>query len=84
MQVSKKSAANYNFGGLTELYTLSAFGAYGVIFKTKDGDHYFAGYSVPISQEAQRNISKFLTHRTRPSFYGNGVDAEPKFFGSIF
>jgi membrane-associated phospholipid phosphatase len=80
--IKKISSVITTFGGLTELYTLSAFGAYGVIFKKpKMVTTTLLATQAYITGGAVESVSKFLTHRTRPSFYSNGVVAEPKFLG---
>ena len=71
-----------NFGGPYEGYTLAALGAYAFIFKKEKikittllaTQAYIAGGAV-------EGVIKFLSGRTRPSYYSSGTEAEPKFLG---
>lgn len=71
-----------NFGGIYEAYTLGALGAYGFIFKKEKiktttllaTQAYFTG-------GALESVLKYVTGRTRPSFYGSNEEAEPRFLG---
>jgi membrane-associated phospholipid phosphatase len=71
-----------NFGGLYEGYTLAAFGAYGIIFKSeKMKTTTLLATQAYITGGALAGVLKFITGRTRPSFYNSPTEAEPKFFG---
>jgi len=71
-----------NFGGLYEAYTLAALGTYGFVFKNEKmktttllaTQAYLAGGAV-------ESVTKFLSGRTRPSYYNTGAEAEPMFLG---
>ena len=70
------------FGGVYERYTLAAFGAYGFIFKDeKIKTTTLLATQAYLTGSALEGVLKFLSGRTRPSFYGANVEAEPKFFG---
>ena len=59
-----------NFGGLYEGYTLAAFGAYGIIFKSeKMKTTTLLATQAYITGGALSGVLKFITGRTRPSFY---------------
>ena len=80
--IKKISKAITSFGGLTEIYTLTAFGAYGIIFKKeKMITTTLLATQAYLTAGAVESVVKYLSGRTRPSVYGNGVDAEPKFLG---
>jgi membrane-associated phospholipid phosphatase len=71
-----------NFGGLYEAYTLAAFGAYGIIFKSeKMKTTTLLATQAYITGAALESVLKFVTGRTRPSYYNANVEAEPKFLG---
>lgn len=71
-----------NFGGLYEAYTLAGLGAYGLIFKNeKMKTTTLLATQAYITAGALGSVLKFLSGRTRPSFYGAGVEAEPRFLG---
>lgn len=71
-----------NFGGPYEFYTLGALGAYGFIFKNQKmktttllaTQSYITGLAV-------ESVMKYLTGRTRPSFYDPNTVAKPMFKG---
>ena len=71
-----------NFGDLYEIYTLAGFGAYGIVFKSdKMKTTTLLATQAYITGSALESVIKFLSGRTRPSFYDRGVEAEPKFLG---
>lgn len=71
-----------NFGGAYEAYTLAAFGAYGWLFKNeKMKTTTLLATQAYITGAAVQSVMKFLSGRTRPSFYGPGTEAEPTFKG---
>src|SRR6476620_1721213 len=71
-----------NFGGLYELYTLSAFGAYGFIFKNeKMKNTTLLASQAYITGAAVQSFMKLLSGRTRPSSYDPNTIAQPKFQG---
>lgn len=71
-----------NFGGLYEGYTLAALGAYGFIFKNqKLKTTTLLATQAYITGGALGTVLKFVSGRTRPSFYEPGVEAEPRFLG---
>ncbi len=80
--LQKASGFVTNFGDRYELYTLGAFGAYSFLFKkermqttTLLASQAFVTSSVLVS------ALKFLTVRTRPSYYQQLQEAEPYFLG---
>lgn len=71
-----------NFGGTYEAYTLAAFGAYGLIFKSqKMKTTTLLATQAYITGAALESVLKIVTGRTRPSYYGPGLEAEPRFLG---
>jgi membrane-associated phospholipid phosphatase len=71
-----------NFGGTYEVYTLTAFGAYGFIFKDeKIKVTTLLATQAYITGGALESVMKFLSGRTRPSFYNPDTEAEPRFLG---
>ena len=71
-----------NFGGIYEAYTLAAIGAYGFIFKnTKMQTTTLLATQAYLAGGAVESVTKFLTQRTRPSYYPPGSEAEPRFLG---
>lgn len=71
-----------NFGGNYEGYTLAALGAYGFIFKNeKMKTTVLLATQAYITGAAVETVSKFLSGRTRPSYYPSGTEPEPKFLG---
>ncbi len=70
------------FGGVGEIATLTAFGAYGVIFKkSKMVTTTLLATQSYITAAAVENVLKFLSGRTRPSVYYNGEEPKPRFLG---
>ncbi|MEP6948619.1 MAG: phosphatase PAP2 family protein [Ginsengibacter sp.] len=79
-----KNVSKYvtNFGGIYEAYTLAAFGAYGVIFKNqKIKTTTLLATQAYITSSALESVLKFVSGRTRPSYYNANLEAEPKFAG---
>ncbi|MGH2648516.1 MAG: phosphatase PAP2 family protein, partial [Ginsengibacter sp.] len=71
-----------NFGGIYEAYTLAAIGAYGFIFeKEKMQTTTLLATQAYLTAGAVESVTKFLSGRTRPSYYPAGTEAEPKFLG---
>ncbi|MEP7230385.1 MAG: phosphatase PAP2 family protein [Ginsengibacter sp.] len=71
-----------NFGGNYEGYTLAAFGAYGFIFKNeKMKTTTLLATQAYILGGAVESVTKYLSGRTRPSYYQAGTEPEPKFLG---
>ena len=71
-----------NFGGIYEAYTLAAFGAYGFIFKNgKMKTTTLLATQAYITASAVESVAKYLSGRTRPSYYPDGTEPEPRFTG---
>jgi len=71
-----------NFGGIYEAYTLAAIGAYGFIFKKeKMQTTTLLATQAYIAAAAVESVTKFISGRTRPSYYPPGSEAEPRFLG---
>ena len=71
-----------NFGGVYEAYTLAAIGAYGFIFKkVKMQTTTLLATQAYLAAAAVESATKFLSGRTRPSYYPPGTEAEPRFLG---
>lgn len=71
-----------NFGGLYEGYTLAGLGAYGFLFKNeKMKTTTLLATQAYITGAALESVLKFVSGRTRPSFYDPGEEAEPRFLG---
>ena len=70
------------FGGAYEFYTLAGFGAYGIIFKSdKMKTTTLLATQAYITGGALESVLKFISGRTRPSYYDAGMEPEPKFLG---
>lgn len=79
-----RNTGNYisRFGGLYEVYTLAGFGAYGLIVKNeKVKNTTLLATQAYITGGVVEAVLKTLSGRTRPSFYGQYAEAEPKFLG---
>lgn len=71
-----------DFGGLYEIFTVAGIGAYGLVSSNNKlvtttllaSQAYITGGTI-------MTVLKFLTGRTRPSYYPPGVEAEPQFLG---
>ena len=69
-----------DFGGIYEIFTVAGIGAYGLISSNNKlvtttllaSQAYITGGTI-------MTLLKFLTGRTRPSYYPAGVEAEPRF-----
>lgn len=71
-----------NFGGLYEIYTLAGLGAYSLVFKDeKLKTTTLLATQAYITGAAVGTVLKFISGRTRPSFYESTVEAEPRFYG---
>ncbi len=71
-----------NFGGLYEVGTLVGLGAYGYIFKNeKLKTTTLLATQSYITAAALESVVKFVSGRTRPSFYNANEEAEPRFTG---
>lgn len=71
-----------NFGGNYEGYTLAALGAYGFIFKNvKMQTTVLLATQAYITGAAVETVTKYLSGRTRPSYYPVGTEPEPRFLG---
>ena len=71
-----------NSGGIYEFYTLAALGAYGYIFKNeKVRTTTLLATQAYITGAVIESVLKYLSGRTRPSYYGDGVEAKPRFLG---
>lgn len=71
-----------NFGGLYEFYTLGALGAYGFIFKNqKMKTTTLLATQAYITGAAVESVMKYISGRTRPSFYDPNTVAKPAFKG---
>ena len=76
------SAYITRFGGTYEFYTLAGFGAYGIIFKSnKMKTTTLLATQAYLTGGALESILKFVSGRTRPSFYDPTMEAEPRFLG---
>ena len=71
-----------NFGGPYEAYTLAALGAYGFVFKNqKLKTTTLLATQAYITGGIIETVVKYLTGRTRPSFYDPSQEAEAQFKG---
>lgn len=71
-----------NFGGVYEVVTLASLGTYGLIFKNeKLKTTTLLATQSYITAGALESVLKFVSGRTRPSYYEEGVEAEPRFLG---
>jgi membrane-associated phospholipid phosphatase len=70
------------FGGTYETYTLASVAAFGLVFKKpKMTNTTLLATQAYLTGAALENVMKFITGRTRPSYYPANVEAEPKFLG---
>jgi membrane-associated phospholipid phosphatase len=80
--VRKISDKVTTFGGLYEIYSLTAFGTFGIIFKKqKMVTTTLLATQAYITGSAVENIAKLLSGRMRPSVYNNGSEPTPRFLG---
>jgi membrane-associated phospholipid phosphatase len=71
-----------NFGGVYEAYTLAALGTYGILFKNqKMKTTTLLATQAYLTGGALESVLKFVSGRTRPSYYNPNVEAEPAFLG---
>lgn len=70
------------FGGIYEVFTVAGIGAYGLISKNnKLTNTTLLSSQAYITSGAIAMVLKYLSGRTRPSYYPSGVQAEPRFLG---
>jgi len=70
------------FGGAYETYTLASFAAYGLIFKNpKMITTTMLATQAYLTGAALEGTIKFISGRTRPTYYAANVEAEPRFLG---
>jgi membrane-associated phospholipid phosphatase len=73
-----------SFGGMYEVYVLGTLGAYGFIFKKeKVKTTTLLATQAYLTGAAVESVLKFISGRTRPSFYGPNTIAQPKFKGPL-
>jgi hypothetical protein len=71
-----------NTGGVYEMITLGTIGAYGYLFKNeKMKTTTLLASQAYITGTIMETIAKNLSGRTRPSYYLDGKEAEPRFYG---
>lgn len=71
-----------NLGGKYEVFVIAGIGAYGLLTrKHKLFNTTLLATQAYLTGGAASFVLKFLSGRTRPSYYQNGVEAEPRFFG---
>ena len=71
-----------NFGGIYEVFTVAGIGAYGLISKNnKLANTALISSQAYITSGAISTVLKYLSGRTRPSYYPADVEAEPRFLG---
>jgi membrane-associated phospholipid phosphatase len=71
-----------SFGGVYEAVGLLVFGGYGFIFKKeKMQTTALLATQAYITAGAVESVTKYITGRTRPSYYAAGTEAEPRFLG---
>ncbi|MBS1741702.1 MAG: phosphatase PAP2 family protein [Bacteroidetes bacterium] len=69
-------------GGTNEVFTLAAFGLYGVITKNeKVKTTTLLATQAVITATLVETVVKVISGRRRPNFYGDNEEAEPKFTG---
>lgn len=74
-----------DFGGIYEVLTVAGIGAYGLISKNnKLANTALLSSQAYITSGLITTVLKFLSGRTRPSYYPAGVEAEPKFLGPFY
>ena len=80
--VQRTSSYITKFGGIYEMYTLATLGAYGIVFKNqKLKTTTLLATQAYITGGALESVLKYLSGRTRPSFYDANSIARPKFLG---
>ena len=71
-----------DFGGIYEVFTVAGIGAYGLITKNNRLENTaLLASQAYITSGTLSTVLKFLSGRTRPSYYPAGVEAEPRFLG---
>ena len=71
-----------NFGGVYEIYTLAGLGAYSLVFKNeKLKTTTLLATQAYITGAAVGTVMKFVSGRTRPSYYEPNQEAKPRFLG---
>lgn len=71
-----------NIGGVNEIFVVAGIGAYGLIaHNNKLVNTTLLSSQAYIITGAVTTIFKFLSGRTRPSYYSANVEAEPRFLG---
>lgn len=71
-----------DFGGIYEVFTIAGIGAYGLISKNNRlANTALLSSQAYITSGVIATVLKFLSGRTRPSYYPPGVEAEPRFLG---
>ena len=71
-------------GGVNEVFTLAAFGLYGIITKNqKVKTTTLLATQAVITATLVETVGKFISGRRRPNFYADGEEAEPKFTGPL-
>lgn len=71
-----------DFGGIYEVFTVAGIGAYGLISKNNRlANTALLSSQAYITSGVITTVLKFLSGRTRPSYYLAGVEAEPRFLG---
>lgn len=80
--LGKVSGFITKFGGPYEALTLATFGTYGIIFKSKKMQTTtLLATQAYITGGALESIMKYLSGRTRPSYYAPGEEPKPSFLG---
>jgi len=78
------SATITRFGGVYEAYTLATVGAFGIIFKKqKMITTTLLATQAYLTGGALESATKFLSGRTRPSYYDANVEAETEIPGAF-
>ena len=71
-----------NFGGIYEIVGLAAFGGYGFITNNdKIKTTTLLATQAYMAAGAVESVTKFISGRTRPSYYTTDEEAEPRFLG---
>ena len=71
-----------DFGGIYEVFTVAGLGAYGLISSNnKLVNTTLLASQAYITSGAVMTLLKLLSGRTRPSYYPEGMEAEPQFLG---
>lgn len=83
--IGKVSQFVTKFGGPYEAITLATFGAYGIVFKSqKMQTTTLLATQAYITGTALESVLKYVSGRTRPSYYdGTGEEPRPRFLGAF-